>query len=49
MNYFQDYKEIDERNKRSKEIQRTRQSLQKERKDGGASDENGADLKTLME
>jgi hypothetical protein len=34
MNYFNDYKDIEERNKKSKEIQRTRQSIQKEREQG---------------
>ena len=31
MGYFNDYKDIEERNKKAKEIQRTRQNLQKER------------------
>jgi len=39
MNYFQDYKEIDERNKRSKEIQKTRKTIQDER-EGEAKGEN---------
>ena len=48
MSYFNDYKEINERNKKSKEIQRTRQNLQKERNQAEI-DDDGTDIKTLME
>lgn len=41
MGYLTDYKEIDERNKRAKEIQKTRDKIQKERK-GGKDDGSGA-------
>lgn len=33
LSYFVDYREIEDRNKKMKEIQRTRQSVQNERKD----------------
>jgi len=39
MTYLTDYKEIDERNKKAKEIQKTRDKMQKERK--GGKDETG--------
>ena len=51
-NYFNDYREIEERNKKAKEIQKTREKIQKERKDGGAGsdEEEGADqIQSLME
>ena len=40
MTYLNDYKEIDERNKKAKEIQKTRDKMQKERK-GGKDDGSG--------
>lgn len=42
MTYFNDYREIDDRNKKAKEIQKTRTKLQKERKDDkDGSEEEG--------
>ena len=50
MTYFNDYREIEERNKKAKEIQKTRQKMQKEREGGAASDEESADqITSLME
>jgi hypothetical protein len=50
MTYFNDYREIEERNKKAKEIQKTRQKMQKEREGGAASDEESADqISSLME
>lgn len=40
MTYLTDYKEIDERNKKAKEIQKTRDKMQKERKGGKDADGN---------
>jgi hypothetical protein len=54
MTYFTDYKEIEERNKKTKEIQKTREKTLKERKGGKDDDGNGSDneeknFNTLME
>lgn len=50
MTYFNDYREIEERNKKAKEIQKTRQKFQKEREGGAASDEENPDqITSLME
>jgi hypothetical protein len=50
INYFNDYKEIDERNQRSKQIQKTRQSLQKDKNTASRDNlDTSAELGTLME
>ena len=54
MTYFTDYKEIEERNKKTKEIQKTREKTLKERKGGKDEEGNGSDndeknFNTLME
>ena len=54
MTYFTDYKEIEERNKKTKEIQKTREKTLKERKAGKDEEGNGSDndeknFNTLME
>lgn len=53
MTYFDDYREIEDRNRKAKEIQKTRQKLQKERKgpneDGAGSEEEGEQITSLME
>jgi len=47
LTYFNDYREIEERNQKSKQIQRTRQSIQK----GATGEEADAsvEISTLME
>lgn len=52
MTYFNDYREIEERNKKAKEIQKTREKIQKERaggKDGEGSEDEENKFNTLME
>jgi len=51
MTYFNDYREIEERNKKAKEIQKTRDKMQKERKgaEEGASDDEAKNITSLME
>ena len=51
MQYFTDYRPIEERNKRVKEIQRTRQAMQKERKvtSENTVEDEGVEIGTLME
>ncbi len=52
MTYFNDYREIEQRNKKAKEIQKTRDKIQKERKTGkddGASDDEANNITSLME
>ena len=44
MTYFNDFREIEDRNKKAKEIQKTREKMNKERqggKDGEASEDEG--------
>lgn len=51
MTYFNDYRDIEDRNKRAKEIQKTRMHMQKERKgdnENGSEDE-GDKITSLME
>lgn len=43
MTYFNDYREIEDRNKKAKEIQNTRRKLQKEKKAGADGAEGSED------
>lgn len=49
MNYFNDYKEADERNKKSKELQKTRSNLQKERNQNTDGTDQSVEITSLME
>ena len=49
MTYFNDYRDIDDRNKKAKEIQKTRMQLQKERKGEEGSEDEGDKITSLME
>ena len=50
LNYFEDYREIEERNKKSKQIEKTRENIQK-MMDPQQADQNDPDeeFKSLME
>ena len=47
MSYFNDYREVEERNRKGKEIQKTRENIQRERK--GEQEEEGVEIVSLME
>lgn len=51
MTYFNDFREMEDRNKKAKEIQKTREKIQKERKgaDGENSEDEGEKFTNLME
>ena len=50
LSYFEDYKEIEERNKKAKQFQQTRESLQKANQDPGAEIlDQEEEFKTLLE
>ena len=50
MKYFTDYRDAEERNKKSKDLQRAREAMQRERNQAGKEEEeDGKDLRTLME
>lgn len=48
LNYFEDYRDIDERNKKAKQIEKTRESLQKA-KTGGEVVDTEQEFKTLLQ